>query len=90
MDYHHHARHTVHGREALAKRVSPLCCSQKRELNPNEQVRSLGTPFASVEMTIPGWAGRERHSGRFAPLENTGILRCAQNDDVKQTATMQR
>ncbi len=29
------------------------------------------------------WVGRERHSGRFAPLENAGILRCAQNDDVK-------
>src|SRR5260370_23332650 len=28
-----------------------------------------------------GW--RRRHSGRFAPLENAGILRCAQNDDVR-------
>ncbi len=43
------------GREAKAKAkaVSPLRSSQKRELNPNEQVRSLGTPFAPVEMTIP-------------------------------------
>src|SRR5216683_3475491 len=30
-----------------------------------------------------GVDGRERHSGRYAPLENAGILRCAQNDDVK-------
>src|SRR5260370_38309000 len=30
-------------------------------------------------------SGRERHSGRYAPLENAGILRCAQNDDVKLT-----
>src|SRR5260370_22815722 len=37
----------------IEKRVSPLRSSQKRELNPNEQVRSLGTPFAPVEMTIP-------------------------------------
>jgi hypothetical protein len=29
------------------------------------------------------WVGGERHSGRYAPLENAGILRCAQNDDVK-------
>src|SRR5216683_3154162 len=29
--------------------------------------------------------GRERHSGRYAPLGNAGILRCAQNDDVKLT-----
>jgi hypothetical protein len=31
----------------------------------------------------------ERHSGRFAPVgkTNTGVLRCAQNDDVKATAT---
>src|SRR5260370_32654380 len=43
------------GQERLEveKRVSPLRSSQKRELNPNEQVRSLGTPFAPVEMTIP-------------------------------------
>src|SRR6266404_8670938 len=33
-------------------------------------------------MTVLGW-GREKHSGRYAPLENAGILRCAQNDDVK-------
>src|SRR6266849_2312778 len=35
-------------------------------------------------MTVLGW-GRERHSGRYASLENAGILRCAQNDDVKLT-----
>ena len=35
-------------------------------------------------MTVFGW-GRERHSGRYAPLENAGVLRCAQNDDVKLT-----
>jgi hypothetical protein len=35
-----------------------------------------------------GFSG-ERHSGRFAPLEktNTGVLRFAQNDDVKQAKT---
>jgi hypothetical protein len=38
-------------------------------------------------MTVLGW-GREKHSGRYAPLGNAGILRCAQNDDVKlATAT---
>jgi len=37
-------------------------------------------------MTMFGW-GRERHSGRYAPLENAGILRCAQNDDAKLTTT---
>src|SRR6266851_4374543 len=38
-------------------------------------------------MTVLGGGG-ERHSGRCAPLENAGILRCAQNDDVKRaTAT---
>ena len=43
------------GQERLEveKRVFPPRSSQKRELNPNEQVRSLGTPFAPVEMTIP-------------------------------------
>src|SRR5260370_28817286 len=35
-------------------------------------------------MTVLGW-GRERHSGRYAPLGNAGILRCAQNDDVELT-----
>ena len=42
---------------------------------------------APVEMTMFGGSGRERHSGRYAPLENAGILRCAQNDDVKLTTT---
>src|SRR6266700_1121753 len=54
----------------VEKRVSPLRSSQKRA--------------APVEMTVLG-GGRERHSGRRAPLENAGILRCAQNDDVKLT-----
>src|SRR5713226_2884773 len=39
---------------------------------------------APVEMTMFG-GGRERQSGRYAPLGNAGILRCAQNDDVKLT-----
>ncbi len=43
------------GKCEVGKRVSPLRCAQKRELNPNEQVRSLGAPFASVEMTILGF-----------------------------------
>ena len=29
------------------------------------------------------YGGREGHSGRSAPRENAGVLRCAQNDDVK-------
>src|SRR6266851_2172400 len=41
-------------------------------------------------MTIHGVDGRERHSGRYAPLENAGILRCAQNDDVKLTRAKTR
>jgi len=32
-----------------------------------------------------GVVEEERHSGRYAPLGNAGILRCAQNDDVKRT-----
>src|SRR5260370_33088954 len=31
------------------------------------------------------WVGGERHSGRYAPLENAGVLRCAQNDDIELT-----
>jgi len=41
--------------------------------------------FTSVEMMKVWRVGRERHSGRYAPLGNAGILRCAQNDDVKLT-----
>src|SRR5713226_3393535 len=55
----------------VEKQVSPL----RRQSAP-----------PSVEMTVFGvGCGRERHSGRYAPLENAGILRCAQNDDVKRT-----
>jgi len=35
---------------------------KKRELNPNEQVRSLGTPFAPVERTISCGLGEMRTS----------------------------
>jgi hypothetical protein len=27
--------------------------------------------------------GKRKHSGRYVPLEDAGILRCAQNDDIK-------
>src|SRR6266851_2656670 len=36
-----------------------------------------------MTFVMGGW--RRRHSGRYAPLENAGVLRCAQNDDVKLT-----
>jgi hypothetical protein len=53
----------------------------------------LGVIFCVARMVwwwlIDGWFSGESHSGRFAPLEktNTGVLRFAQNDDVKQATT---
>ncbi len=40
---------------------------------------------ASVEMTMFGWVGEKALGSLRSPLGNAGILRCAQNDDVKLT-----
>src|SRR6266851_2797174 len=41
-------------------------------------------------MTVLGWVGEKGTRVATLPLENAGILRCAQNDDVKQQQQQQQ
>ena len=58
MDYHHHARHTVRGREALAKRVLG-----------GESLKSAAADFRLSRQTAAKWVERYRQQG-VAGLED--------------------
>src|SRR6266851_6746312 len=44
----------------------------------------IGARRWRLRPSVLGWV-EGKHPGRCAPLGNAGILRCAQNDDVKLT-----